>query len=1512
MLLNTKKNVKRSGMILLIVVAFLSMFLVVGTTYLLVADSIRRTSEFDLNATDKRSDFALMPDIDPRYMFNFALGQILYDVVDPVIVGTKVVTTNSALRGHSLARSIYGGYNAAGGNDRPFQGSGKTNAELGQANYIVNIPSGSPVPVPAIVNPEKGSTPSRWNPPYTYPDKNHLYLGSYTLKTDGTTLPIKPSFFFDNATNLRPTLPNNPPDFDGYDVKNLEGYPGGNDSIWIDAGFPVMTTPDGRKYKALIAPLILDLDGRINLNVAGNLMQRDAANPNFTADHASNQGWGRWEINPKKLIENYSVLNPPGSPSGSPYNPLNITQTPSLSSDPIVPENEFLHLLSFTVPSTEPGTTGVTNPPTVPKPPNSSKSAALNSTFAVDNQWRTFGRYTQAKYLPINSSTTPINNNNPSQTSNFNFVQPHSYAQVDFNAAGEPGTWGGTAKPTFVNTNGFPTFGQGFGNGYAYEFDPTTKLPILNMMTNNPSVLSPNEHFLETANPLTTNYHARNFNPYRTQSSANGISTVFPVSETASILRWQGKGEPYSKSQLAQLLPKSLGLDMPYESASSTSNSVNKIDGIFRQRIRNMVTTLSADLDRPAMVPIAIDAGYSVILPAPPDPPNNDPNNYPRTNAVDTLVSVPNSTTPPLKLDLNRVVRNFPKYNANNTHYNLNGPGDDPSKTAQQEITFAETDRRILAQDIYNTLRNVTAFNGVNIKTNKWFAQLAVNIVDYIDNDDFSTAWQYDGVNWVFGVEMPRLVINEVYVQVKNNKMDDFKVNNQPTKSRATKDYDVNTYIELKNPLPLDPASIYDQKPGSHKAIVQYNDGTNDNLVFRLVMNKRGVFWKEPDVVPPPAPVPPMPRIQPTFFEKINELGNPYGLIDYLDMADPNKYTILDIKKLSKWNGGGDKVIDANSYFVVSSQLDFKANDKANPTIIPNLQTADLNYTLAKDKKFTGDDFPVVLLQKLPRPWLLENNNAADVNFNPFVTIDVNHTTIRKKVKVDPVTMNPILDPITMKPVLELDPDTSYPVPDTTDPFYRAIVDRREFDDAKDYDTATEMNPNFVIDANIKSIQRQTPFLDAGVVSDYFNSPPYVPTNKYFYNGKNSTLKSITMPTTILPLNNNNNNNNLPWFTFLDRQLINPLELIHVPCCKPHELTQMATRWGDSVVQGGVTTFPYAHNWPWFDENTRLYRFLEAVGVSPLQAGEAMHGRALGKVNVNTMHSEEVFQAVADAAPANNFTAGDLNTVGDVKTGYGKLVSQLPILSFGQANYTAGMVKYGLNRSLMGYTDGNKPNENILDVASFNAAGPNVATYARKELLTKIGNSVTTKSNVFAVWITTGYFEVIDDSVQPPNLGAEIGKADGINIRHRMFAIVDRTNMVNAKKTDLAVVFTSNVNGLMQDTNGNPLNPINFGKPVLINPANNANINLVNGMTVTIDANTDYEETVSVVLDGNGDFLFTPQKLHSPIYMPAIGPNPAYYQNTIKTIINRGNPGPWVGYDRTKDREVVPYAEIIE
>src|SRR5262249_6374897 len=56
-----------------------------------------------------------------------------------------------------------------------------------------------------------------------------------------------------------------------WDVDNDgDGIP---DSIWIDPGLPVITTPDGRRIKRLAAILIKDLDGSVNVNAHGNMMQ---------------------------------------------------------------------------------------------------------------------------------------------------------------------------------------------------------------------------------------------------------------------------------------------------------------------------------------------------------------------------------------------------------------------------------------------------------------------------------------------------------------------------------------------------------------------------------------------------------------------------------------------------------------------------------------------------------------------------------------------------------------------------------------------------------------------------------------------------------------------------------------------------------------------------------------------------------------------------------------------------------------------------------------------------------------------------------------------------------------------------------------------------------------------------------------------------------------------------------------------------------------------------------------
>ncbi|MCC9655860.1 hypothetical protein [Rhodopirellula halodulae] len=75
-----------------------------------------------------------------------------------------------------------------------------------------------------------------------------------------------------------------------WDVDN--DFDGVADSIWIDLGLPMVTSPEGRLLRPLVAPMIRDLSGRLNVNTHGNyaLINQNVGLNETVADWAGTTG----------------------------------------------------------------------------------------------------------------------------------------------------------------------------------------------------------------------------------------------------------------------------------------------------------------------------------------------------------------------------------------------------------------------------------------------------------------------------------------------------------------------------------------------------------------------------------------------------------------------------------------------------------------------------------------------------------------------------------------------------------------------------------------------------------------------------------------------------------------------------------------------------------------------------------------------------------------------------------------------------------------------------------------------------------------------------------------------------------------------------------------------------------------------------------------------------------------------------------------------------------------------
>jgi hypothetical protein len=1212
----------RRGVVLLIVISLLVLFALVGIAFVIYAESQANTARIW-----REGETAQRPDMDPELLLSYFLGQLVYDTDNPF----------SALRGHSLARTMYG----KAGSVVPYNGTGRLHFANGLGLDEFNCINYTQFAGAPRDPDQSGSL----NPPYTYPDLNNVFLAAVRASDGAVLLPSyqrgslnsfgtldqgNPNWNNANGKylTLRPRPADHSPAFPypedlGGDVKNRPDSPGVqinagnfalNDSIWLDLGFPVMTAVDGRKFKPLFAALIEDLDNRVNVNVHGNIRD-DSTHQSWIGTNpqhglaSSDQGLGPWEVNLEKVVT---------AQEGS--------------------DMEARRLF-------------IGNP-----------ASGVQGRYDL-NFWGQFDFRLPIQYAAWGHFYAPTNID----------ACPNIYMSV--NMPGVPPGPTNYGQQTTPLTSAFPNFFEGYDVGYTWA---------------------------AFNHPMLYNF----FMPQNSYYLPGARDRIFGVGNMEGLLRYGGKGSPALSSDLFRCCPMSFG------------------DPATGAKTRRLVTTHAFDIDRPGVTPWLWSpngkptsytlapgslsaSGSALPFPAPGTPPANG-EFTPQWQAVSAALG---------RINLNRKLADYPPLN-NGAITDLAG------------FDTAQTARQAFAAEIFNCLRQVTgaadpaavAKGSPEYNAVRWLAQLAVNIVDFVDTDDYMTPFNWTGNEWVFGTEQPRLVLNEVYAEIANDP-------SEPANgTKATKDYKVKFWAELHNSLYSGSAGIAHAEPMTENANARLQVPANGiqaayaaykltiatpNSQLRDADNSRGepdpgtIKTEVADFTPEPAPAP-----QPTLMG------------DALNVVQPSS------SSASGPNGSNQ------GYYVLGPKEDFPGSDPNRPTASLRVKDQQVNgqrssmvYELDKSTDLTQPPKHTLLLRRLACPAMPPQTDPTQPRYNPYVTVDYLESV-------------PTNDGVTL--------------------------------DATGKHVATPVDQRFSVGRNQPYAADKTQQKDQKPAQPLMNQPQ----------------------NTLFAANEQGVPNRFPfdWLTFIDRQVISPPELLQVSGFKPHELTQQFMTGGTDPVSGQPLS-KFTHRAPWFDPSARVYRLLEFFVASYPVQWVPVGGRCVGKININNMWDPETFAALCDARNSNFFDDNDVQTI------FQKLLSQrsptgvpgandrpfrgmaAPYTSAGDQQYPRGI---GIEDTFLcpDPTDANpdpSQRRRLLEPVSARAAGAG-HPYWKYDLMKKIFNNFTTRSNVFAVWLTVGFFGVVDDSdpSRPPKLGAEIGRAENRHIRHRMFAILDRSNLTIA------------------------------------------------------------------------------------------------------------------------------------
>lgn len=1418
-MLRTSRRDRRRGNILIVTLALLALMAIVGLTAVYYTRDQAERARIQGQPKGGGEGFSA----DGTAPATHFLRVLLYDDND---YGTALL---NSVRGHSLTATMYGrkpGANIAWNGPGTFGGGSLTYNGVDRRQAVNH--QLFPTNTAAIIDPEydtaraPGTTPPTYagtyygkNPPYTYPDNKDFYLASLCPATGEV---LVPSFHRLNATagfgpldpsnpnwtngtgkflTLRPRpadhankFPPVPANQDGSYTGDVQNLPGGfflnqsdpqkpaiarNDSIWIDTGLPAFTLPNGKRVKPLIAPLVLDLDGRLNLNVHGNTMSASKS-------HQSGQGFGPWEVSLEKAL------------------PTTVTEVQAV--------------------------------------------VAARGVMATRSSLTTraaFPRLATGNELP-------------------------KYAQV---------AWTGfSSAPTLT----LPA---------AAATDPT---------------YSPTSGYLSTNTPIPN--HPSLYNPY--EWGATGATKAFPFNDT-KLLSFRYSPYRYDISQLT--FATSATTSLTGTAALPTPNPPGRLDpNPYRTDAahanRMLFTTASNSLQRSMLMP-----GYTGTTPQSSDPAAS-------TVAAGGLYLG--------GIDLNRPLAD---YRGTNTGAPLS-----PSPTSVTATTAATADleRQQFAMDIFVRLVAASAdptneakidpttglvtlvgmgatpgsteFNNV-----RNLAQLAANIVDYIDNDDINTSFVWNPQNpadvrnaanftsaevknrVVFGVEKPRLVLNEAYAEVCNDKNDPM-ITGQPT-DKASTHYVVRFFVELQNPTHTGSTST---AIGSGGAVVKHTGGFNP---YRLtVVNNTGA----------PLPVNGL-RVTTDADYPGNVAGAPPTSATEVIAFDFTKATATTstINPADGMAGAGIVVCVPDSG-EVKAGLPFAASP-ANQIVgdvsgaVGTTSPTAMSYRVAVTTTPASLGRHLVLLRRLANPYI-----TGPTDTNPYITVDVmDHVRTADRRECDQnmkrmaqTAMNPMgyepyaagEEALWPASVGKMQPYASY-----SDP---ALTDSKNA-------TNTGTSPNTMV------VQQTT--TSGGV--------------KHTFGQQNNT---VTNP--------------FDWHVHLDRPLVNQTELLHVTIGKQHDLT---TNFVTGTTKHTATLFHHA-----FVATPatyqKFYRAADLLAVQPFGHQTALGGRVPGRININTIQDKRVWDAlfdaqnngfdqtfvtnlwnqlmatrtttIADRYAVGNPTAFKCPVPGATVHDTGATGSDRPFLPFGVATVPASSgatfnAGVGFDDTLLRRVPAGTGLPSIF-VPTTTAPHP----YQQAEALRKILNNTTTVSHTFAVWITVGYFEV-EAETTPPGWPAglapavTLGKEYYINApgdtRKKFFALVDRSNIgykpeellappaAGTPYTQIDYPFFTTIEGtaaIPASPDAMPPGPVTIpistsGGAVVY--SDGVPVTLAAGMQVVIGVGAN-QEVVTVSAPSATGFTATTTKRH--------------YPGEVVSNIVPGNPGVPTDFDPTiaKYKAVVP------